>query len=47
MGNSAIFEKAEKLYHEGLWKKSYLRALVKAGKLTVEEYQQITGEEFA
>ena len=44
--HSQIFEKAVKYYEEGLWKKSYIKALTKAGKLTQEEYTQITGEEF-
>lgn len=28
-----------------LWDKSRLKALVQAGRLTVEEYKEITGEE--
>ena len=46
MEHSAIFEKAKKYYEEGLWKKSYIRALARAGKLTLDEYQEITGEEY-
>lgn len=46
MDHSTIFEKAKSYYDEGLWKKSYIRALVKAGKLTEEEYTEITGEAY-
>ncbi len=46
MDHSAIFEKAVKYYVEGLWKKSYIRALTRAGKLTVAEYSEVTGEEY-
>ena len=44
--HSPIFEKAKRYYDESLWKKSYIRALTKAGKLTLEEYLEITGEEY-
>ena len=44
--HSPIFEKAKRYYDEDLWKKSYIRALTKAGKLTLEEYLEITGEEY-
>ncbi len=40
------FEMAQKYYPE-LWNIERLRALVAAGKLTPEEYQQITGETYA
>ena len=46
MEHSAIFEKAKKYYEDGLWKKSYIRALTRAEKLTLEEYFEITGEEY-
>lgn len=46
MDHSTIFEKAQRYYEEGLWKKSYIRALAKAGKLTLSEYEDITGEEY-
>lgn len=46
MEHSAIFEKALTYYQEGLWKKSYIKALVRAGKLTVAEYAEIVGEEY-
>lgn len=44
--HSPIYEKALAYYAEGLWKKSYIRALVRAGKLTMAEYEEITGEDF-
>lgn len=44
--HSAIYEKAVKYYKEGLWKDFYIRALTKAGKLTVTEYKEITGKEY-
>ena len=46
MEHSTIFEKAVRYYEEGLWRKSYIRALAKAGKLTLAEYTEITGEEY-
>ena len=46
MEHSAIFEKAVQYYEEGFWKKSYIRALAKAHKLTPGEYEEITGEEY-
>ena len=33
-----------KLYYPRLWDKSRLEALVAAGRLTQEEYQEITGK---
>ena len=44
--HSPVFEKAKAYYNEGLWKKSYIKALVRAGKLTVSEYEEIVGEEY-
>lgn len=46
MDHSRIFEKAKRYYEEGLWTKAHLRALTKAGKLTLVEYAEITGEEY-
>ena len=42
----SIFEKAKKYYETGRWTKAYLQALVEAGRLTVEEYELITGEPY-
>ncbi len=36
-----IFEKAKKYYEEGHWTRKYIQALVAAGKLTQEEYDEI------
>jgi len=38
----SVYELA-KLYYPRLWDKSRLEALVKAGRLTAEEFQEITG----
>lgn len=41
-----VYELAKK-YYPKLWDKNRLAALVAADKLTVEEYEEITGEEYA
>ena len=46
MDHSAIYEKAVRYYEEGRWKKSYIRALTRAGHLTLVEYEEIVGEEY-
>lgn len=38
---SKIFEKAKKYYEEGRWTRKYIQALLTAGKLTQEEYDEI------
>ena len=38
-----LFELAREYYKNGAWTLDYLNALAKAGKLTAEEYQEITG----
>lgn len=43
--HSTIYEKAVYYYELGLWKKSHLKALTRAGKLTQDEYREIVGEE--
>ena len=40
-----VFEMAKK-YYPKLWDKKRLATLVNAGKLTKEEYSEITGEEY-
>ena len=40
-----VFEMAKK-YYPKLWDKKRLIALVKAGKLTTDEYENITGEHY-
>lgn len=46
MGHSTIYEKAVMYYEEGRWTKVYIRALTKAGKLTLAEYKEITREDY-
>lgn len=41
----SVKKMAEKYYPE-YWDKDRLRTLVKAGKLTEEEYQELTGEKY-
>ena len=38
----SVYELA-KQYYPRLWKKGRLMALVKTGKLTIEQYEEITG----
>lgn len=40
---TTAFELAREYYKNGAWTLDYLNALAKAGKLTAEEYQEITG----
>lgn len=40
----SIFDMAKRNYDRGLWTKEMIKALVVKGKLTAEEYEQITGE---
>lgn len=40
-----VFELA-KMYYPRLWDKSRLEALVEAGRLTAEQYAEITGEAY-
>ena len=42
--HSKIYEKAKKYYQDGLWSAARLQALVDAGKLTQDEYDEIVGE---
>jgi uncharacterized XkdX family phage protein len=39
-------ERIEKWYKMGLWTKDMVRSAVDKGKLTVEEYAEITGETY-
>jgi hypothetical protein len=41
----SVKKMAEKYYPE-YWDKDRLRTLVQAGKLTEEEYQELTGEKY-
>jgi uncharacterized XkdX family phage protein len=38
------FEKIKKYYQDGLWTKAMVRNAVVKGKITADEYYQITGE---
>lgn len=38
------FEKIKKYYQDGLWTKVMVRNAVIKGKITADEYYQITGE---
>lgn len=40
------FEKIMKYYKTGKYTKSHIKAFVKAGNITAEEYKQITGDEY-
>lgn len=45
--HSAMFDDINKWYHEGYWKKKQVKNAVKKGKITEEEYKEITGEDYA
>lgn len=40
----SVFDLAKR-YYPRLWDKSRLKTLVETGRLTAEEYQEITGDE--
>lgn len=40
------FDLAKKNYERGLWSMEMLATLVKKGKLTAEQYKEITGADF-
>ena len=42
----SVFEMAKNFYKQGLWSKKWIRNLVAKGKLTVPEYEEITGEAY-
>lgn len=41
-----MFEKIKKWYDSGMWTKKMVRNAVLKGKITEEEYTEITGEVF-
>lgn len=43
---SNMFEKIKKWYEDGAWKLFQVRNAVVKGKITAEEYREITGEEY-
>lgn len=44
---SEYFELVKEKYDSGKWGKKMLRALVAAGRITAEEFEEITGEAYA
>ena len=40
------FEKIKKFYEKGLWNDRMVADAVKKGKITEEEYKEITGNEY-
>ena len=42
--HSKLYLTAKRNYRAGLWSKERLRALVEAGQLTENEFEEITGE---
>ena len=44
--HSKDFEKYKRYYDSGFWNKAMLRNVVRKGKLTPEEYEEITGEAY-
>lgn len=46
MEHSKDFEKIKHWYDEGMWNKSMVKNAVKKGKITAEEYEEITGEKY-
>lgn len=46
MEHSKDFEKILAWYREGLWSKTRVRNAVTKGKITEEEYKEITGEDY-
>lgn len=41
-----MFRKIKKYYEDGLWNKEMVRNAVRKGKITAEQYKDITGEEY-
>lgn len=44
--HSKMFEKIKKYYDDGLWNKEMVRNAVIKGKITPEEYAEITGDPY-
>ena len=44
--HSEYYNLVKEKYDSGKWTKAMLRALVAAGRITAEEYEQITGEAY-
>jgi uncharacterized XkdX family phage protein len=41
-----MFEKIKKYYEDGKWPKEWVRDAVVKGKITAEQYKEITGEDY-
>ena len=41
-----MFEKIKAWYESGLWSKAMVRNAVRKGKITAEQYTEITGEPY-
>lgn len=41
-----MFEIVKRYYDKGIYSKDDVKKFVKAGKITAEEYQEITGEQY-
>ncbi len=44
--HSKDFDKIKQWYDKGIYKKSHVRMMVEKGKITAEEYKEITGEDY-
>ena len=44
--HSPDFDMIKEYYDQGLWKKKAVKNMVKRGKITAYEYQEITGEPY-
>ena len=42
----SVYQMALSFYQKGLWSKKWIRNLAAKGKLTVPEYEEITGEAY-
>lgn len=42
-----MFEKIKRWYEQGLWTKAWVHNTVVKGKITAEQYEEITGEPYA
>ena len=47
MQHSKDFEHIKELYDNGIWGKKFVRGAVAKGKITADEYAEITGEPYA
>lgn len=46
MAKSKYFDSINKWYHEGRWTLKMVRDAVEKGKITKEEFKEITGENY-